>query len=157
MVLRPFNLEAALRGEPVVTRDGRDAQVLSRAGKSLIMVRVPNVGTIYHDIDGTCGELTRLDLFMRHTPKDASAPNSHAPSMPEPRKHSHYHKDVSKLDTVDVYQVCELFNVDDPSGATQHALKKLLCLGRRGVKDNLQDLIEARDTLDRRIKMLGGE
>jgi hypothetical protein len=69
-------------------------------------------------------------------------------------KHSHYHKDVSGLDTVDVYRLCALFGVDDSSGATQHAIKKLLCSGKRGVKTVRQDLQEAADTINRRIQMI---
>jgi hypothetical protein len=69
-------------------------------------------------------------------------------------KHSHYPKDVSHLQTIDVYAVCELFGVNDPSGARQHALKKLLCAGQRGAKSELQDLQEAADTISRRIQML---
>lgn len=72
-------------------------------------------------------------------------------------KHSHYFKDVSLLNSVDVYRVCALFEVDDPSGATQHAIKKLLCSGKRGVKDVRQDLQEAVDTLVRRIAMIDEE
>lgn len=69
-------------------------------------------------------------------------------------KHSHYHKDVSRLQTIDVYAVCQLFAVEDPSGATQHAIKKLLCPGQRGAKSLRQDLQEAVDTLLRRIAMI---
>lgn len=70
-------------------------------------------------------------------------------------KHSHYFKDVADLDEVDVYMVCELFGVQDSSGATQHALKKLLLPGQRGAgKGLLQDLKEARDSIIRRIAIL---
>ena len=70
-------------------------------------------------------------------------------------KHNHYHKDVSKLTSIDVYKVCELFGVDDKSGAIHHAIKKLLCSGYRGVKDKKQDVQEAVDTLNRWIEMQG--
>lgn len=71
-----------------------------------------------------------------------------------PRKHSHYFKDVSKLTEVDVYRVCDIFKVEDPSGATQHAIKKLLLPGKRGAgKSRSTDLKEAVDTLLRRIEM----
>lgn len=62
-------------------------------------------------------------------------------------KHSHYHKDVSKLDTIDVYRVLALFNVTDP--CIQHAVKKLLVAGGRGAKDVSRDIREACDTLQR--------
>lgn len=70
------------------------------------------------------------------------------------RKHSHYFKDVGHLTEIDVYRTCDLYKVDDPSGATHHAIKKLLLPGGRGTKDRLKDLTEARDTIDRRIEML---
>lgn len=70
-------------------------------------------------------------------------------------KHSHYFRDVSTLTEVDVYRVCDLFQVNDPSGATQHAVKKLLLPGQRGGgKDLRKDLQEAADTIARRIEML---
>lgn len=63
-------------------------------------------------------------------------------------KHPHYHKDVSNLQTVDVYRVLALFNVTDP--CIQHAVKKLLVAGGRGAgKDVSQDIREACDTLQR--------
>ena len=66
----------------------------------------------------------------------------------------HYFKDVSHLTEVDVYRVCQLFGVNDPSGAKHHAIKKLLVSGNRGTKDNLQDVIEARNTLNRLITLM---
>lgn len=69
-------------------------------------------------------------------------------------KHSHYFKDVSDLDELDVYRVCELFEVNDTSGAKQHAIKKLLCSGKRGAKDERKDLEEARDTINRKLAMM---
>lgn len=77
------------------------------------------------------------------------------PSAPQrtPSRHSHYFKDVSQINEIDVYRVCELFGVDDPSGATQHAVKKLLCAGQRGAKDRAKDYQEAIDTLTRRVEM----
>ena len=74
------------------------------------------------------------------------------------RKHSHYFKDVRELTEVDVYMVCELFQIKDDSGAIQHAIKKLLCSGQRGAgKSSLRDLREAVDTLKRKIEMLERE
>jgi hypothetical protein len=62
-------------------------------------------------------------------------------------KHSHYFKNVRHLDGIDVYRVLELFNVTDP--CLQHAIKKLLCAGKRGAKDEERDVEEAIDTLGR--------
>ena len=66
---------------------------------------------------------------------------------PAPRKHSHYFKDVSRLQTVDVYRVLSLFGVADQ--ALGHAIKKLLVAGGRGVKEIDRDVQEAIDTLMR--------
>lgn len=69
------------------------------------------------------------------------------------KKHSHYYKDVSALDTIDVYRVLKLFNVTDP--CLQHAIKKLLVAGGRGAgKDIRQDLQEAIDSVVRSLEMM---
>ena len=51
----------------------------------------------------------------------------------------------------DVYAVLDAFAVTCP--ARQHAIKKLLCAGLRGKGDELQDLREARDAVDRAVEM----
>lgn len=68
-------------------------------------------------------------------------------------KHSHYHKDVSQYDTIDVYAVCKIFDVQDTSGCLQHAIKKLLVTGRRGHKDRQTDIQNAIDTLNRLLEL----
>lgn len=70
------------------------------------------------------------------------------------RKHSHYFKDVRHLDYVDIYMVCKLFEVNDSSHCTQHAIKKLLMSGKRGVKGKVKDITEARDTLNRYLQII---
>lgn len=65
-----------------------------------------------------------------------------------------YHKDVSGFETVDVYAVHKLFDINDPSGCLQHASKKLLLSGvRTGGKSKFDDIKEARDTLNRWIEL----
>lgn len=67
-------------------------------------------------------------------------------------KYPHYHKDVSNLDTIDVYQVLDLFNVTNP--CLQHIVKKALVTGGRTAgKDFSQDLREIRDTAIRAVEM----
>lgn len=66
-------------------------------------------------------------------------------------KHPHYHKNVAHLNHIDVYRVLERFGVTDPT--VQHAVKKLLVSGGRGVKDQLQDVTEAIDSLNRYVEM----
>ena len=52
---------------------------------------------------------------------------------------------------IDVYDVLKSFNVTNP--AQQHAIKKMLAPGQRGVKDFKQDLQEAIDSLNRAIEL----
>jgi hypothetical protein len=96
-----------------------------------------------------CEREVRQTICMEDTP------------LPEPvsesvnRKHGHYFKDVSKYREADVYRVCQMFDIDDPSGATQHAIKKLLLAGGRGGgKDRAKDLREAIDTMSRLLEMM---
>lgn len=67
-------------------------------------------------------------------------------------KYPHYFKSVKHLDEVDVYAVMDLFDVQNQ--AVGHAVKKLLVGGKRGAKNYLRDIIEARDTLNRAIQIL---
>ena len=63
-----------------------------------------------------------------------------------------YFKNVKHLDEVDVYRVLNLFDVTDH--ALGHAVKKLLLCGvRTGGKTPIQEVVEARDTLNRWVEM----
>ena len=68
---------------------------------------------------------------------------------------NHYFKDVQALKAVDIYRVLNLFDVR--SHAVGHAIKKLLCAGKRGAKDYRQDLIEAKASIDRELAMMDEE
>lgn len=70
---------------------------------------------------------------------------------PPHQNHDHYFKDVSNLKYIDVYRVLILFGVTDP--CLQHAIKKLLCAGKRGVKDELKDVQEAISSLLRHLEI----
>ena len=61
-------------------------------------------------------------------------------------EHNHYFKPCP-YDTLDVYRVISIFGVTDP--CIQHALKKLLCSGVRGHKDQSKDIQDVIDTLKR--------
>lgn len=52
---------------------------------------------------------------------------------------------------VDVYDILKAFKVTCP--ATQHAIKKLLMPGQRGNKSLIQDLDEAKLSIDRAIEL----
>lgn len=78
--------------------------------------------------------------------------------QPEPstmaQKYPKYYKPVGNLTEVDVYAVHKLFDIQDPSGAIQHASKKLLLSGvRTGGKSPFKDIQEARDTLTRWLQL----
>ena len=66
-------------------------------------------------------------------------------------KHTHYYKNVTRYDQIDIYRVLELFGVESPS--IGHAIKKLLMAGDRGNKGYFQDLMEAQDSIIRAIGM----
>lgn len=68
------------------------------------------------------------------------------------KQYSHYHRKLpAGLTHVDVYAVLKLFECDD--AAVAHALKKLLCAGKRGAKDRNKDLREARDSITRALEL----
>ena len=70
------------------------------------------------------------------------------------QKYSKYYKDVRHLSEIDVYAVHQLFYIQDPSGAIQHASKKLLLSGvRTGGKTAYDDIREARDTMSRWLQL----
>jgi len=64
---------------------------------------------------------------------------------------SKYHKTIKGV-TFDVYDVLRAFEVTSP--AIQHAVKKLLMPGVRGHKDQLQDVQEAAQSIQREIEYL---
>lgn len=69
-------------------------------------------------------------------------------------KYPAYFKCVSELTEIDVYMIHYLYNINDPSGAIQHASKKLLLSGKRtGGKSMVTDIKEARDTLNRWLEI----
>ena len=64
-----------------------------------------------------------------------------------------YIVDISKYNKLDIYRILSLYNVTNP--CLQHSIKKLLCAGKRGVKNQIQDINEAILSLKRFVEMLG--
>ena len=64
-----------------------------------------------------------------------------------------YIVDISKYNKLDIYRILSLYNVTNP--CLQHAIKKLLCAGKRGVKNQTQDINEAILSLQRLLEMQG--
>ena len=76
------------------------------------------------------------------------------PTVSLATKYPKYYKSTQGMTEVDVYAVHKLFDIQDPSGAIQHASKKLLLSGvRTGNKTKYQDITEARDTLNRWLEL----
>lgn len=87
------------------------------------------------------------------------------PREPEPvertnqREFPHYFKRIPidpqtglTLTHIDIYRVLTMWTVVEPG--IQHAIKKMLCAGQRGAKEVLQDLKEAKASLDRQIEIM---
>lgn len=64
-----------------------------------------------------------------------------------------YQREIASGVYVDVYDVLVAFGVTNP--AIAHAIKKLLCPGQRGHKSLRDDLVEARQSVDRAIELAG--
>ena len=61
-----------------------------------------------------------------------------------------YIKNIKGVD-IDVYDILQGFEVVNP--AIQHAIKKLLMPGTRGYKNKIQDLNEAKQSIERAISL----
>lgn len=71
----------------------------------------------------------------------------HTRDMQRVSKYPQYFKDVSDISAIDLYQIAKLYEINDP--ALFHAFKKIVCAGKRGAKDQAQDVQEAIDALAR--------
>ena len=74
---------------------------------------------------------------------------------PDDNNYSHYIKDVRHLAKLDLYQLGEIFQVEDYQGSIHHAMKKLLAGGKRGFKGKEKDVAEAIMTLLRYLEIKG--
>lgn len=68
----------------------------------------------------------------------------------KPKEQNKYTRTL-KGQKVDVYDVLKAFNVTDP--ALQHLIKKALCCGLRGHKDQAQDLQDIVDSAKRAVEL----
>ena len=81
-----------------------------------------------------------------------------SPLLKMSEKYPKYYKDVSGVEEIDTYHINKLFPVDDDTGCILHARKKLLIPGSRtGGKSMKDDIIEARDTLNRWLDLIEQE
>lgn len=112
--------------------------------------RIIGCNTLIHDSEDYCANCRKEPQTKQVTPLKLppQMPKSMAETYPK------YYKKVGDLKEVDVYAVHMLFQIDDPSGAVQHASKKLLLSGvRTGGKNQFDDIREARDTLNRWLEL----
>lgn len=65
---------------------------------------------------------------------------------------SRYHRRI-RGEVLDVYDVLMAYRESIGNPALEHAIKKLLMPGQRGQKSRLQDMREARRSIDRAIEM----
>lgn len=94
-----------------------------------------------------CGDCT-IEMAVSTKHIEPNEPESMSEKYPQ------YYKSVGYLTEIDVYAVHYLFDIQDPSGAIQHASKKLLLSGvRTGGKSTYSDIKEARDTLTRWLEL----
>lgn len=110
-------------------------------------------GFLKEEINRLRAKLGLTEIIWFQQPKESGKAEEVSANVNE-RKHSHYFKPVAHLAEIDVYRICDLY-CDDRSGATQHAIKKLLLPGERGAgKSREKDYQEAIDTLRRKLAML---
>jgi hypothetical protein len=140
-LLKGFN------GDWVCTDDGPDEECwyITNAGSGYdhtVLHKRPN--KLFLDLKASLEEAVEIE----------KASKSEQSSEDVCKLYPKYYKDVSEITSLDVYGVHKLFSVDDPSGAIQHASKKLLLSGvRTGGKSKWDDIREARDTLNRWLEL----
>lgn len=112
--------------------------------------------TAHHQATSLAGRLYWVHKMDSHSDilryRIASQPEQPAPAEPSGSKYRRGVMGALPDGTIDVYSVLLSFGVTCP--ARQHAIKKLLCAGLRGKGDELQDLREARDAVDRAIQIV---
>lgn len=148
-----------------------------KRGKDDIAFYKDNIGSVYNDGDWLEIDSEKVKPFVlnkgvllwkRHTQPEAlpfvddepttedfifnpSISDQYAEIEKVRQKHSHYKKDISHLDVLDIYRIDELFN---PHPCGSHIAKKALCSGHRGHKDLLTDIQDIIDTAERWKQML---
>ena len=99
-------------------------------------------------------ELNKLkqayDQLLVQCDKAAYAPVKELKIPSNQPLYPHYYRAVPNTTHVDIDWILHTWNIGHTVG---HAVKKLLCAGQRGVKDKLQDLKEARNSINRAIEL----
>lgn len=100
----------------------------------------------------TKNERRLVNFLMANTAIHSAVPEEVAVEAEEEVTRPNPYKKVIKGVELDVYDIAEAYDVPFILG---HAIKKLLCLGRRsGGKSVLHDLEDVRDTINRAIEIV---
>ena len=161
----PFKVGELVRVKDVAVGTRTESKLVEGLSQSFVKEMIGNIGKTFtvRDISSNLlwlegdGHWVYLPDWLERVDhseltETVSPPIEPPLTVTETREYSHYFKDVSKLDTIDVYQVLELFEVTNP--CLQHIVKKALVTGGRTAgKSFSQDLREIRDTAIRAIEM----
>ena len=136
-------------GDVVRCVDNDCMENILREGCMYTVSRVDRDRLNFLEMDGFIYDFNerRFELFMRD-----------GTGTPQPSKFnasgSKYLRDIQTTPDgkIDVYAVLIAFNVVSP--ARQHAIKKLLCAGIRGKNNEINDIEEARDAIERDIELM---
>lgn len=97
----------------------------------------------------------------QHLQKAVQAISDNKHKLPQNAARNKYDREIRPGVWVDVYETCGAFmsTITDPlflrvRTAVDHAVKKLLAPGERGHKELRQDLVEARDSINRAIEQV---
>ena len=145
---------------PPLSQEAKDA--MDRDGKAMLeLASTISKGSqdrkeTVHTMDGV-----KEPMVLGPSALEATKEGQHATRIPDPSAplktftQNKYTRDMPTLDgrkvPVDVY--CVLAAFPTGSAAVDHAIKKQLAPGQRGTKTRLQDLKEARASLDRAIEL----
>lgn len=126
------------------------------------------VSYVLHRSDRDCLEIHFFDIHtassnpLSELPKDLAISDIQQQIRDKPlseritpeykRAKNKYDREIKPGVFVDVYEVLDAFKVN--SSAIAHAVKKLLAPGQRGIKEERQDLLEARDSIMRKLQQI---
>jgi hypothetical protein len=122
-------------------------------------VTIDDEGTMFHFLDGmlhnTNGPAIKnadgREEFYINGKKVTSKMIEETPPVRDLNPDTKYMREIKPNVWIDVYDVLTAFKTGCP--ALDHAIKKLLCPGKRGVKTSIQDKAEAIGSINRSIEI----
>ena len=100
-------------------------------------------------LDDAYDDNAGIEFMVKTTDKPVIADSRYTPA--NAKKYPHYFMPVGNATHIDLYDICDWLGASSVIG---HAIKKLACAGKRGAKNEKQDLLEAIDCINRRIEVL---